>query len=494
MATLVAEPDPSLAGLADVRVLPEPITQEKAQPRLARSIGIVVTGDNHLSQVLPRLSPPRRAERRQRVRAAFGTAITYAIEHGARLVVIAGDLFDTPAPSNQDRVYVAAALARLRRMGIACVAIGGNHDTPRMLTENGGEAPLRVYAALDALHYCDESATLRPRLLELDDLRLAVAGLTTNPVAAPGSDPLAGVALEDAGVLAGAHIGLLVLHAAIEGLSQPNEGERMVPRASIEALPPAFRVVVAGHIHRYGRQRVGQRDVIVCGATERMEFGTQAGQAGFAWIELSHEGVVRAEHVRVAEQPRADLVISTARLWPGTASALGPQLADAMPDGAPAAPPADVREPPATLLALAGTLPAHKDATSAPEPLTIARMELSEVCTPDTQVRVRLSGPLTRDQYHHLALRELLLYGQQHAFSFDLDTSALLLRDPLDHGPGAGAGAGPISPAAEVERVVVEWHAGTDTPAIATDASDVRAAADLLLARLRGVAEGEDGV
>ena len=55
-----------------------------------------------------------------------------------------GDLFDTPTPNNEDRAFVAAALARLSHAGIVCAGIGGNHDTPRMLAEQGGAAPQRV--------------------------------------------------------------------------------------------------------------------------------------------------------------------------------------------------------------------------------------------------------------------------------------------------------------------------------------------------------------
>src|SRR5512147_740694 len=157
---------------------------------MSSSVGIVVTGDNHLSAYLPRLSPQRRAERRERLRAGFTAAVDYAIAEHARLFVQAGDLFDTPSPSNQDRAFVAASLARLRAAGIVCAGIGGNHDTPRMLSEQGGNAPQHVYAALDGMQYFVRNDALVPVLLELDGLRVAVAGLSNNPVALPGSDPL----------------------------------------------------------------------------------------------------------------------------------------------------------------------------------------------------------------------------------------------------------------------------------------------------------------
>ncbi len=198
-------------------------------------VSLVVTGDNHLSPALPRLSPARRQERRAWLRRGFRAAVDAAIERHASLFINTGDLFDSPAPTNQDRAFVAQQLRRLREAGVVSVAISGNHDTPRMQTEHGGEAPQQVYAALDDLHYLASNDTLDPLTLELNGLRVAVAGLSNNPVATPGSDPLASATWSSpaANALAQADVALVALHAAIEGLSRPNEGERTVTQASL---------------------------------------------------------------------------------------------------------------------------------------------------------------------------------------------------------------------------------------------------------------------
>jgi len=485
-------------------------------PPATRSIGVVVTGDNHLSPGLPRYTPAQRARRRERLRAGFGAAVEYALAHGARLFVNTGDLFDSPTPTNQDRAYVADALSRLRAAGVVCVAIGGNHDTPRMLTESGGEAPQRVYTALDGLQYFTANDRLIPQVYTLGGLRVAIAGLTNNPVAPLGSDPLAGVpvdGLEDGnGALARADVGLLIVHAAIEGLCRPNEGERTIGLASIAALPPNFRVVVAGHIHRFAQRRIGERDVIVVGATERMEFGASSGHAGFVWLELDAAGATGIAHIRGDEQPRADLTLSTARLWPAPhgAAALGVSAQPTTPGAA--------------------TTPATSFASDA-DPLAVARALLAANCTPETLTRLRLVGPLTRAQHQQLPIRDILLYGQEHTFAFDLDTSGLTIADPglprpwladiaPDVAPDAtdpaadasasldaadspavvGAPPRALSPAAEVEQLAAEWLATPDvadadapgamsgTAGAAHDPADVRAAAELLLGRLRGLA------
>lgn len=477
MTTLLAEQIPLSGDFVPFDVAREPLPQEHATPQKAQApVGVVVTGDNHLSPALPRLSPQRRAERRQRLRTAFDAAALYAIEHGARLFVHVGDLFDSPTPSNQDRAFVAQTLARLGRAGITCVAISGNHDNPRMQTENGGEAPQNVYAGLDGLIYFADTEVLRPRLFQFDGLCVAIAGLSNNPSSPPGSDPLAAAALDDQdAALPRADIGLLMLHAGMEGLCQPNEGERIVTRASIEALPAIFRVVVGGHIHRFGREKLGDRLLVVSGATERMEFGHASGSAGFAWLELSKNGGVRAEHIRIQEQPRADLSLHTSQLWPETW--LGADVAYGE-----------------TLATLADVLPApgarpRADAGSASDALAIIRHTIAAESTPETMVRLRLSGPLTREQYHQLALRDILLYGQQHAFSFELDTRGLLLQE-LERLPDSMERAGPIVPALEIEQLA-EDRIAAQSVSDPRHAEDVRAAAALLLERLQAAGDRE---
>lgn len=433
-------------------------------------VGLVVTGDNHLAPALPRLSPGRRQERRAWLQRGFLAAVDCAIERQAALFINTGDLFDSPAPSNQDRAFVAEQLHRLREAGIVCVAISGNHDTPRMQTEHGGESPQQVYAAAGDLHYFAANDTLESRTFTLNGLRVAVVGLSNNPVAAPGSDPLAGAqwSADTAETLAQADVALLILHAAIEDLSRPNEGERTVAQASLAALPAPIRLVVAGHIHRFARQRMGEREVVVVGATERMEFGAHAGEPGFVWAELARDGARQVEHIRTQAQPRAEIILHTSHLWP-----------DAPPD-APSDGPND------------GVEPSNASDDGANRALDIIRAELEAVCTPDTLARLRLTGALTRERYHQLALRDVIALGQQLAFSLDVDTTGLTLTDQSLRLPTLGVQTERFSPAQMVALVLDEALRQSESGAAEMpDPADLRAAGELLLARMR--ASGEEG-
>jgi DNA repair exonuclease SbcCD nuclease subunit len=516
----------------------ETFVQRAIHRRAPTPIGIVVTGDNHLSAALPRLGAARRGERRERLRRGFAAAVDYALQHGARLFVMAGDLFDTPTPSNADRAFVAAELARLRRANIACVGVSGSHDSPRTASsasatstaaEHGGEAPYHTYAALEGMTYFPPSATLTPRLVTLGNLRLAVAGISTSPMAPRDGDPLAGITLTDPeGALRHADLGLLIVHAGIEGFAQPADEEQIVSRASLEALPALFRVVVAGHVHRFGRARVGEREVIVPGSTERMDFDSQPGSSGFAWLEVTSDGLTGVRRIAVAEQPRADIELTTERLFPGgiPAAELGREIAGVTANSADAA-------ALTSLLAVRNGQPGgaptpgeqgangwHGDGDDrdlrglaaehelgerdADELLAAMKQALDEVCTDETLVQLRLVGPIGREQFHRLPLREIQHYGAQRAFAFDLETNGLQVTEP----PAASASSssasssassgvqraavptGPLSPAVEVERLLHDRLARVPASDV-TAVADLHAAASILLARLRASSDRE---
>ncbi|MGH2502881.1 MAG: hypothetical protein ACRDID_10235, partial [Ktedonobacterales bacterium] len=245
-----------------------------------------------------------------------------------------------------------------------------------------------------------------------------------------------------------------ILHAAVEGLSRPNEGERTVARASLDTLPDVCRLVVAGHIHRFARQRMGEREVVVVGATERMEFGAQAGEPGFVWAELTRAGVGLVEHIRTQAQPRAEIALSASQLWP---------------EAAPAA-----------------------DVDAANPALEVIRAALVAACEPETMARLRLTGALSRERYHQLALHDVIALGQQIAFSLDVDTTGLTLEEQSFALPTPEARAEAYSPTQVLAQVVEETlrESQSGAPGL-LDPADVRAAGELLLARLRG--SGEEG-
>jgi len=437
-------------------------------------VRLVVTADNHLSAYTPRLTPQRLSERRARLRQAFTRVVDEAIARQAHLFIQAGDLFDSTEPRNLEREFVAAQLARLRDAGIHAFAISGNHDTPRQRTEHGGYSPQGVYAELGGLHYFPESHRILPVSVSVGGLRLAVAGLSSNPGAPPGADPLDGVELDDPdGSLARADLGILVLHAMIEGHGFPGEDESIVRRASLMRLP-GFRLVLAGHVHAYRRFTIGDKVVVVCGPTERMEFGAAERTPGFAYLELSHDGLRHAEHIAIPPQPRHVVTVRTLELWPPRRSAptladsiTNPEHADTLPQGlaemptsAPADVVADVVTPAASGVPLADTLPAPgEEGSHGPTQALIKRLE--PACTSEAMVRLRLEGPITPEQYRALDLRQVWITGQRRAFSFEVDETGLFIQ--LEGPHDIVARGERVAPHEMLEQVAREWLERAET-------------------------------
>ncbi|GIJ11559.1 exonuclease SbcCD subunit D [Micromonospora andamanensis] len=121
---------------------------------------ILHTSDWHVGKVLKGQS---RAEEHKQVLAGV---IEIAHREQPDLVIIAGDLYDTAAPTPEATRLVTRALTALRRTGADVVAIGGNHD-------NG--------PALDALRPWAEAAgiTLRGGVRE-DPAEHVIDGTTAD--------------------------------------------------------------------------------------------------------------------------------------------------------------------------------------------------------------------------------------------------------------------------------------------------------------------------
>src|SRR5690349_3288896 len=88
---------------------------------------ILHTSDWHVGKVL---KGRNRFEEHTRVLAQV---IEIAYAEKPDLVIVAGDLYDTAAPTAESTRLVTRALSALRKTGARVVAIGGNHDNGQAL-------------------------------------------------------------------------------------------------------------------------------------------------------------------------------------------------------------------------------------------------------------------------------------------------------------------------------------------------------------------------
>ncbi len=136
-------------------------------------IKLLHLADVHLGATFRILGDKGAAQRRQ-VEETFGRAIDLAIAERVQLVVIAGDLFDSPQPASTTVETTAGQLRRLADAGIRVALVAGNHDG----TADG------LVPALEGLRAAHPGLIAFDRTIGvkvLSDLDLTVVGRSADP-------------------------------------------------------------------------------------------------------------------------------------------------------------------------------------------------------------------------------------------------------------------------------------------------------------------------
>ncbi|NGM11645.1 exonuclease SbcCD subunit D [Verrucosispora sp. WMMA2044] len=272
---------------------------------------ILHTSDWHVGKVLKGQS---RAEEHKQVLAGV---IEIARRERPDLVVIAGDLYDTAAPTPEATRLVTRALTALRRTGADVVAIGGNHD-------NG--------PALDALRPWAEAAgiTLRGGVREdpaehvIDGTtadgerwRLAALPFLSQRYAVRAVEMYELTAAESTQTYAD-HLGR-ILARLTEGFDEPDRvhlvtahltvvgaatggGERdahtiMGYAVPASVFPGTAHYVALGHLHRAQRVQ-GPCPIRYSGAPLAVDFGEQENVPAVTLVE-----VTATTAARIREEP-----------------------------------------------------------------------------------------------------------------------------------------------------------------------------------------------
>ncbi|MFC5945553.1 exonuclease SbcCD subunit D [Micromonospora harpali] len=273
---------------------------------------ILHTSDWHVGKVLKGQS---RAEEHKQVLAGV---IEVARAERPDLVIVAGDLYDTAAPTPEATRLVTRALTALRRTGADVVAIGGNHD-------NG--------QALDALRPWAEAAgiTLRGGVRENPDehvidgttaggerWRVAALPFLSQRYAVRAVEMYELTAAEATQTYAD-HLGR-VLGRLTEGFGEPDRvhlvtahltvvgattggGERDAHTVLGYAVPATVfpgtaHYVALGHLHR--SQRVsGPCPIRYSGSPLAVDFGEQENVPSVTVVEVTATSAARIREVPV---------------------------------------------------------------------------------------------------------------------------------------------------------------------------------------------------
>lgn len=272
---------------------------------------ILHTSDWHVGKVLKGQS---RAEEHIAVLAQI---VEVARAERPDLVIVAGDMYDTAAPTPEATRLVTRALSALRATGAQVVAIGGNHDNGAALdalrpwAEAAGIS-LRGTVRESAAEHLLEGETAggeRWRLVALPFLsqRYAVrAAEMYELTAAEASQTYADHIGRLLGVLCqgftpGA-VNLVTAHLTVVGATMGG-GEReahsvMGYAVPATVFPGSAHYVALGHLHR-AQQVPGPAPVRYCGSPLAIDFGEGENTPSVAVVEVTAESTAKVRDVPI---------------------------------------------------------------------------------------------------------------------------------------------------------------------------------------------------
>lgn len=233
-------------------------------------------------------------------RRAFTNVVDLAIEEGAKLVVIAGDLYDGTWKDQSTGQFAIRELARLTRAGIRSVVLFGNHDAESRVS--------RHFAPPEGVHLLSNKQC---ETVRLDDLGAAVHGrsykdaATTENIAATYCPPESGL------------LNIAALHTALGG----HDGHANYAPCSIDELRASgYDYWALGHVHEPGIR--SEHPWIVFPGNTQGRHARETGAKG-AMVVRVEDGTVRSVNHRACDEARWARVNADIRGASDTVEAVG---------------------------------------------------------------------------------------------------------------------------------------------------------------------------
>lgn len=235
---------------------------------------ILHLADVHLDAPLGGFGREAEARRRE-VLDAFRALADLAPREGIDAVLIAGDLFDGPRPSEATVIAVRETVRRLVEQSIPVFAVPGNHDARAL---NPG---LYADALTDATIF-DAPTFGPPAVVERAGDRLHVYGVAFDAAEEP--DPLSTFARTGA---VGVHV--VLLHGSIPGAPHWGAGSSLsIPVERLAGLGVDY--IALGDLHRFrGPEALGGARACYPGSFAGVDL-TESGLRGPVVVELPGEG------------------------------------------------------------------------------------------------------------------------------------------------------------------------------------------------------------
>ena len=252
---------------------------------MTAALRILHTADSHIGADLPRRSGTRYRRGFDFV-DSFRRVLARAAEAAADLVIHAGDLFDTPDPTEGAIGAACEPIGELARAGIPVVIVPGNHERsvlPHLLLLNHPN----IYVVREPMTVVIESGGGRIAVAGFPCIRRRSAAEFAAAVEATGWRGIA------------ADVRILAVHQTFEGARcgpanfRFRPGPDVVPR---DAVPESFDYVAAGHVHRHqtlwrnGPANRGSAEhrgppIVYSGSPDRIAFAEMGEPKGCVIVE-----------------------------------------------------------------------------------------------------------------------------------------------------------------------------------------------------------------
>ncbi|MBF8192928.1 exonuclease SbcCD subunit D [Nonomuraea sp. K274] len=260
---------------------------------------ILHTADWHVGKVLK--GRTRIDEHRDVLRELVAAARTHDVD----AVIVAGDLFDTSAPTPEAQSLVLNALMALRGDGRDVVVLAGNHDNPQLLEVYRPVLAKLGLHVLGAFRRPDAGGTLAFTARSGEPVRLAVLPFLSHRYVVRAAEVLSGTAAEHnrdyaariaeliGALTAGFHgdtVNLVTTHGTLPG-GAFGGGEREAQSIfsyyfEATAFPVATQYAALGHLHR--RQQIpGPCPIWYSGSPLAVDFGEEGNTPGALLVEVS---------------------------------------------------------------------------------------------------------------------------------------------------------------------------------------------------------------
>ncbi|MEV4161538.1 exonuclease SbcCD subunit D [Nonomuraea dietziae] len=260
---------------------------------------ILHTADWHVGKVLKGRS------RIDEHRAVLRELVAKAREENVDAVIVAGDVFDTSAPTPEAQSLVMPALMALREEGRDVVVLAGNHDNPQLFEVYRPVLGALGIHVVGAFRRPDHGGTLSFTARTGEPVRLAVLPFLSHRYVVRAAEVLTGTAAEHnrdyaarIGELIGAltagfaadTVNVVTTHGTLPG-GAFGGGEREAQSIfsyyfEATAFPSSTQYAALGHLHR--RQQIpGPCPIWYSGSPVAVDFGEEANTPGALLVDVS---------------------------------------------------------------------------------------------------------------------------------------------------------------------------------------------------------------